>query len=95
MEQIYAQAYNALHPGGCLILVIKDHVENGRHVPTADRTVTLCTQLGFRFITRHRRRVWPLSLWQRRRKEQGKLVIDVEDILVFERPHAAHRATEA
>ena len=87
MEQIYHQAYGALRPSGTMILVIKDHVEAGKHVPTADSTQALCTRLGFRIIARHRRRVWPLSLWQRRRKEQGKLVIEVEDILVFKRPH--------
>ena len=86
MEQIYGQAYAALRPGGRMLLVIKDHVEDGTHVPTTNRTLALCTRLGFQPITRHRRRVWPLSLWQRRRKEQGKLIIEVEDVLVFERP---------
>lgn len=86
MTQIYGQAYAALRPDGLLILVIKDHVQDGHHVPTADRTVALCTELGFQPIARHRRRVWPLSLWQRRRREQGKSVIEVEDVLVLQRP---------
>lgn len=95
MTQIYEQAHLALRPGGKLMLVIKDHVENGRHVPTADSTEALCTRLGFRTVARHRRRVWPLSFWQRRRKEQGRLVIEVEDVLVFTRPSTAHRIGEA
>lgn len=88
MEQIYAQAYAALRPGGSMILVIKDHVADGHQVPTADRTVALCMHLGFQPIARHRRRVWPLSLWQRRRREQGKPVIEAEDIIVLQRPAA-------
>jgi tRNA G10 N-methylase Trm11 len=86
MAQIYEQAYGALRPGGTMILVIKDHVQDGRHVPTAALTTQLCQTIGFVGLAHHRRRVWPLSLWQRRRREQGKLVIEVEDVLVFRRP---------
>ena len=85
MTQIYRQASVALRPGGSMILVIKDHIQAGQPVRTADQTITVCTRLGFQFQERHQRRVWPLSLWQRRRREQGKPVIEVEDMLVFRR----------
>ncbi len=84
MALIYGQAYAALQPGDIMMLVIKYYVQRGKHVPTTDLTEALCTRLGFQPIARHQRRVWPLSLWQRRRRVQGKLVIEVEDVLVFE-----------
>jgi hypothetical protein len=71
-----------------MILVIKDHVHAGKRVETAKMTAALCCQIGFMSVAWHRRHVWPLSLWQRRRREQGKLVIETEDILVFRRSSA-------
>jgi tRNA G10 N-methylase Trm11 len=85
MEAIYRQAHRAIRPGGRLILIIKDHIRDGRRVPTADLTVDLCETLGFRFTERLQRRVYPLSLWQRRRKEQGQPVVEEEDILILAR----------
>jgi len=85
MAQIYAQAYQALRPNGYFMLVIKDHVRDGKRVETAALTTNLCNNFGFVLIEHQQRQVWPLSLWQRRRREQGKLVIEVEDVLVFRR----------
>jgi len=45
--------------------------------------VATCQELGFVLYARHQRRVFPLSLWQRRRKEQGLPVVEEEDVLVF------------
>jgi predicted RNA methylase len=84
MTRVYTQARAALRPDGCMILVIKDHIRGGQRVCTADQTVALCESLGFRLAERHQRRVWPLSLWQRRRKEQGEPIVEEEDILVFQ-----------
>lgn len=83
MTLIYRNAYDALRDGGRMVLVIKDHIKDGQRVHVADRTVALCQSLGFVLDERHARRVWPLSLWQRRRLEQGKPVVDTEDVLVF------------
>ena len=83
MEAIYRNARAALR-GGVMALVIKDHIKKGVRVRVADRTVELCHTLGFTLIERTARRVYPLSLWQRRRKEQGKLIVENEDILVFQ-----------
>lgn len=83
MKRIYSQALPALRATGYMIVVIKDHIKRGERVPVADRTVAVCEHGGFKLHRRHTRRVWPLSLWQRRRKEQGLPVIEVEDILVF------------
>ena len=82
MAEIYTQARAALR-GGKMILVIKDHIRRGERVCVADQTVALCETLGFRLIERHARRVYPLSLWQRRRKERGEPIIEEEDVLVF------------
>jgi len=83
MEQVYTQARTALRPGGSMILVIKDHIRDGRRVCVATETAEHCERLGFRLVERFARRVYPLSLWQRRRKEQGLPVVEEEDVLVF------------
>lgn len=82
MTTIYTNAYAALGRGH-LVLIIKDHIRQGRRVTVADDTVALCERLGFVLQERHARRVYPLSLWQRRRKEKGQPVIEDEDVLVF------------
>lgn len=82
VEVIYRNARVALR-GGVMVLIIKDHIRDGTRVRVTDRTAELCERLGFVLIERHARRVYPLSLWQRRRKEQGKLIVEEEDVLVF------------
>lgn len=83
MTAVYAQALTSLRSGGSMILVIKDHIRDGQRVRVADQTVDRLAALGFHLIDRHARRVWPLSLWQRRRKERGEPVVEEEDVLVF------------
>lgn len=83
MTDIYTQARAALRGHGHMILVIKDHIRRGARVCVADQTMALCETLGFRLIERHARRVYPLSLWQRRRKEKGEPIVEDEDVLVF------------
>lgn len=83
MHDIYKQAAQGLKPDGYMVLIVKDHIRDGSRVPVAADTVRMCSQLGFHFVERHARRVYPLSLWQRRRKERGEPVVETEDILVF------------
>lgn len=82
MTEIYTNAYQALR-GGFMIVIVKDHISKGKRVETAAETVRLCESLGFVLHARHQRRVFPLSLWQRRRKERGDPVVEEEDALVF------------
>ncbi len=89
MTVVYTQAHTAIRPGGKLILVLKDHIHRGVHVRTCDDTVTLCESLGFRLVDRVQRQLTTFSLWQRRRREHGQAVIDVEEALVFDR-EASH-----
>jgi predicted RNA methylase len=84
MTAVYTQARAALRPGGLLILIIKDHIRDGARVHVAGATARLCETLGFRLAAQHARRVWPLSLWQRRRKEQGQPIVEDESIIVME-----------
>ncbi len=95
MADVYTHARAALKPGGRMALVIKDHIRNGARVCVAAQTVELCEALGFRLIDRAVRRVYPLSLWQRRRKEKGEPVIEDEDVLVFALASEAARAEGA
>lgn len=83
MSEIYGQAYNALRTGGFMVLVVKDHIYQGERIEITTDTVEMCEHIGFSLYARHQRRVFPLSLWQRRRKEQGLPVVEEEDVLVF------------
>jgi hypothetical protein len=84
MEEVYRQAHAALVPGGRLIVVVKDHIYQGRRVPTAQGTIALCEGLGFVLLARYQRHLAQLSLWQRRRKEAEQPVVEEEDALVFQ-----------
>ncbi len=83
MQAVYEQAHEALRSDGLLILILKDHIKDGQRQPMAALTIALCQQLGFHLSDRWQRRVHPLSLWQRRRKEQGLPVIEEEEVLIF------------
>jgi len=83
MTDVYTHARAALRPGGVMALVIKDHIRDGQRVRVTDQTAALCVSLGFRLVDRVSRRVHPLSLWQRRRKERGEPIVEEEDVLVF------------
>lgn len=81
---------------GFLLLVIKDHISEGVRVATADHTIALCETLGCVLHARHQRLVFPLSLWQRRRKERGEPVVEEEDALVFRaNPHPVWQGSRA
>jgi len=85
MRAIYEQAYAAIRPGGLLILILKDHIRDRQRVPTVERTIALCQDIGFALTDRFQRRLLHLALWQRRRKEHGLPVVEEEDVLVFAR----------
>lgn len=85
MRLIYAQAYTSLRPHGYLIVIVKDHIREGKRVATATTTISLCKELGFRLHAHHQRYLQTLSLWQRRRKERGEPVVEEEDILVLKK----------
>lgn len=82
MSDVYQQALAALQ-GGVMVVILKDHIKDGARVRVCDQTAELCQDLGFILIDRHQRLVYPLSLWQRRRKERGEPVVEEEEALVF------------
>lgn len=84
MRQVYSNAAAALRPGGYMVLILKDHIKDHQRVPVVDDTVALCQSLGFVLVERHARLVYPLSLWQRWRKEKGLPVVEDEAILAFQ-----------
>ena len=83
MEQVYTQALTALRPSGYMVLILKDHILNGKRVLTSDMTITLWQQFGFSFVERHQRKMETFAMWTRRRKEAGLPIIEEEDIVVF------------
>ncbi len=54
VAQVYAQVRQALRPGGCFVLVVKDYVSKKKRVPLCDQTVQLLTRLGFEVFLRCR-----------------------------------------
>lgn len=85
MADIYANARAALPDGGLMIVVIKDHIRAGQRVSIVDATVAQVLPIGFTLVDRHTRHLEQLSLWERRRKEQGIPVVEDEEALVFQR----------
>lgn len=83
MTAIYARCAELLSPGGLLILVLKNHYRRGKLIDVVGKTVEVISALGPALIARHGRYIDNLSLWQRRRKEQGQPIVEVEDVLVF------------
>lgn len=83
MEAIYARCAALLSAIGYLILVIKNHYRRGVLRDVTGQTVALVEGLGVPLVARHGRRIENPSLWQRRRKEQGLPIVEVEDVLVF------------
>lgn len=68
-----------------MVLVIKNHYRRGSLIDVVGQTVDVVTGLGLSLIARHGRFIDNPSLWQRRRREQGLPIVDVEDVLVFGR----------
>lgn len=85
MRQVYERCAELLSPGGLLILVIKNHWRRGKLIDVVGQTVDLVTALGLALVARHARFIDNPSLWQRRRREQGLPIVDVEDVLVFQK----------
>jgi hypothetical protein len=88
MQQVYMHLRGIMPSGGRLILVLKNHYRRHQLHDVVGMTVSLVERLGLPLVARHGRVVRPLSLWQRRRLERGEPVVEVEDVLVFEKRRA-------
>jgi hypothetical protein len=85
MRLIYGRLAELSPAGGLMILIIKNHYRRGKLIDLTAQTATEVQGLGFELIARHGRFIDNPSLWQRRRREQGLPIVDVEDVLVFRR----------
>lgn len=83
MEAIYCRLVDLLPPEGKLILILKNHYRRGKLIDVTGQTITVVESMGLKIATRHGRYIDNPSLWQRRRREAGLPIVDVEDILVF------------
>lgn len=66
-----------------MILVLKNHYRRGVLRDIVGQTVVEVEKMGMELVARHGRLIDNPSLWQRRRKEQGLPIVEVEDVLVF------------
>lgn len=88
MREIYARLAKLMPPGGLMILILKNHYRRGKLIDVVNRTVVELEKLGLSPVTRHARLIDNPSLWQRRRKEQGLPIVEVEDVLVYRKEAA-------
>jgi DNA modification methylase len=52
MAQVYASCFQAIKPGGVIVVVVKDYVKKGKRVPLCDDTVRLLEHTGFTMVER-------------------------------------------
>lgn len=83
MRLIYERIIKLLPSGGLMILILKNHYRRGKLRDIVGQTVFEVEKMGVEMAARHGRFIDNPSLWQRRRKEQGLPIVDVEDVLVF------------
>lgn len=83
MRQAYARWAELLPSGGQLILVLKNHYRRGRLIDVTGKTVEVVQEFDMHLVSTHQRLITNPSLWQRKRREQGLPIVDVEDVLVF------------
>lgn len=85
MHQVYERLAELMPSGGLLILILKNHYRRGQLKDIVQWTIEEVQGLRLDLIARHGRYIDNPSLWQRRRKEQGLPIVDVEDVLVFKK----------
>lgn len=83
MRAIYQRVIRLTPSGGLMILIIKNHYRRGVLRDIVGQTITEVEALGPGLVAKHGRLIDNPSLWQRRRKEQGLPIVEVEDVLVF------------
>lgn len=87
MRLIYGHIADLMPSGGLMILILKNHFRRGKLRDVVSQTVVEVEQLGLCLLARHGRLIDNPSLWQRRRKEQGQPIVEIEDVLVFRKEH--------
>ena len=83
MEQVYCNLVDLMPSGGLMILVLKNHYRRGVLRNIVGQTTAVVEGMGLTLIANHIRAIDNLSLWQRRRKERGEPVVEVEHVLIF------------
>jgi hypothetical protein len=67
-----------------MLVVLKDHITQGNHVPICDELVQRVAAFRFALVGRHARKLTNFALWMRRRKEHGERIVEEEEALVFQ-----------
>jgi len=82
VEQFYKKVYDSLTAGGTMTIIIKDHMEGGKRLMQAERTIRDCERIGF--VTEER------FQWYARgggysaiNRAAGLDTVDEEDLIVF------------
>jgi hypothetical protein len=83
MRTIYGHLADLVPAGGLMIVVLKNHYRRGKLVDVVGQTVVEVQNMGLELVARHARLIDNPSLWQRRRREHGLPIVNVEDVLIF------------
>lgn len=87
-RQIYAALYDAILPGGVLVLVTGDYVRKDKDgvskvIDLAQITIDLCVEAGWTPLERWVGRKKRVSFWRGYWAKKGQPLLDYEDVLVF------------
>lgn len=85
MRLAYGHLADLLPSGGLMILVLKNHYRRGKLIDITGQTVVEIENIGLDLVAQHGRLISNPSLWQRRRKEAGQPIVEIEDVLVFQK----------
>ena len=87
-REIYAALYDAILPGGVLVLVTGDYVRKDKDgvskvIDLAQITIDLCVEAGWTPLERWTGRKKRVSFWRGYWAKKGQPLLDYEMVLVF------------
>lgn len=87
MQQVYAECWRVLRPGGILALVLKGFTRDGKYVDLPGQTEALLLTVGWEKHDEWRRELWSLSFWRILQRNRDPAAFDnrlnYETVLAF------------
>jgi DNA modification methylase len=84
MERVYSNCYKTLKSPGSMVLIVKDHMEQGKRVQLVNKAISASIIAGFSFNEdEHFRWIAPGMPYTAARRAKGIEVVDDESIVVL------------
>ena len=84
MERVYSNCYKTLKAGGTMVLIVKDHMEQGKRVPLVNKAIIASVNVGFSFNEEeHFKWAAPGMPYTAARRAKGIETVDDESIVVL------------